>query len=189
MVCTSARNNQDLREAWPLRKLLNPLFRSFLSFWLQMADDTSNTPCDTRSPNPPTVLVEIFVKSTLQRPNISGLGLPVKFLIPSVKRAVVATANASPNQPTCHSQSLSRYSTDLGMPRRTLVPGTMRRHIRKMMTAGAATAIAPSTGVEICSSRRWGNDMSGLVRSKGLWYGVVLETPRLTPAMALMAGY
>ncbi len=100
----------------------------------------------------------------------------------------MARANASPNQPTCHSQSFSRYSTDLGMPLRTLVPGTKARHIRKMMMAGAASTIAPSTEVEICSSRRWGNDMSGWFRSKGRWYGVVLETAKPTPAMALMAG-
>ncbi len=85
-VCTSAGNNQDLHEAWPLGKLLNPPSKIFLSFWPQMADDTSNTPRGTRSPNPPTALVEIFVKSTLHRPSISGLGLPVKFLVPSVKR-------------------------------------------------------------------------------------------------------
>lgn len=134
-----------------------------------MVDDTKVTPSDKRSPNPPTVDVTIFSKSGSQRPSRSGLGLPNKVFIPSVNRRVVARAKASPSQPVCHSHSLSLYIADVGVPLRTLGPGTRKRHMRKMMTAGAATAITPSTVVEICSVATYGKDISGLVRSNGRW--------------------
>lgn len=163
------RNIQNLHEAWPLGKLLNPLFKRPLSLCRQMVDDTNVIPCDNRSPNPPTVVVAIFVKSASQRLSRSGLGLPNKFFIPSVNKKVVARANASPSQPACHSQSLSLYITDLGVPLPTLGPGTEKRHMRKMTTAGVAIAIAANAAVEICSLATSGNDISGLVRSKGRW--------------------
>lgn len=156
-----------LHEAWPLGKLLNPPFKMPLSLCRQMADDTKVTPSVRRPPNPPTAVLAIFAKSGSQRLSRSGLGLPNKFFIPSVNRRVVARASARPNQPACHSQSLSLYMADMGMPFRMPGPGTRKRHIRKMMTAGATTAITPSTAVEICSLSTYGKDISGLVRSKG----------------------
>lgn len=140
-----------------------------LSLCRQMVDDTNVTPCDNRSPTPPTVFVTMFVKSGSQRLSRSGLGLPNKFFIPSVNKKVVARANASPSQPVCHSQSLSLYIADIGVPLRTLGPGTNKRHMRKMMTAGAANAIATSAALGIRSLSTKGKDISGLVRSKGRW--------------------
>ena len=134
-----------------------------------MVDDTNIIPSVERSPNPPTAVLAMFAKSGSQRLSRSGLGLPNRFFIPSVNRRVVTRANASPSQPTCHSQSLSLYIADVGVPLRTLGAGTRKRHMRKIMTAGATTAITPSTAVETCSLATYGNDISGSVRSKGRW--------------------
>lgn len=134
-----------------------------------MVDDTNVPPCDNRSPVQPTVLAAMFAKFASQRLSRSGLGLPNKFFIPSVNNKVVARANASPSQPACHSQSLSRNIADLGVSLRTLGPGTRKRHMRKIMTAGPAVVTTASTVVEIRSLATYGKDISGSVRSKGRW--------------------
>ena len=144
-------SGQSLHEEWPLGKLVNPSSSMPLSFCLQMVYDTKRFPFAIRLPNPPIVLFVMAVKSGWHRLSKSGLALPNKFFIPSVKKKTDARASANPSQPVFHSQSLLLKMAALGVPLRTVGPGTKRSDMKRIITAGATNETTTSTAVDTFS--------------------------------------
>lgn len=122
-----------------------------LSFCVQIVYDTKRFPFGIALPSPPTVLFAIAAKSGWHRLNKSGRAFPNKFFIPSVKKKTDASASARPSQPVFHSQSLLLRMASLGVPLRTVGPGTKKSEMRKIITAVATNETATSTPVDTFS--------------------------------------
>lgn len=163
----------DLRGSWflhdecPLGKLEKPSSSMDLSFCLQMVEDTKRIPFATSLPNPPKAWLVCSARSGSHRLKRSGRGLPYRFFIPSVKKKVEASDRARPSQPVFHSQSLLLTMAALGVPLRTVGPGTKRSDTAHMITAGATKPTTAKTAEDTFSFSTYGKEMSGSVSEKG----------------------
>lgn len=156
-----------------------------MSVCRQMCHDTNKIPSVIASPYPPTAYFWMFARSGLHRLSRSGLGLPNKAFMPSVKRKALAMASASPIQPVFHSQSLRRHINDLGVPLPKVGPGTKRRLTKKMMTAGTTRETITSTVVEMVSFTLKGKEMLASTGENGRRFGEILVNRAPTIAMSL----
>ena len=84
-----------------------------------------------------------------------------------MKKKTEASAKARPSQPVFHSQSLLLKIAVLGVPLRTVGPGTKMSDIAKIITAGATRPTTAKTAEDTFSFSTKGKEMSGSVREKG----------------------
>lgn len=98
----------------------------------------TNWPLLLELAKPPTMYWDACAISGWQRESKSGRGFPNMFFMPLVMNQAPITESARPSRPMCSSQSLRRHTSDFGVPRGTVAPGTKIRAMMAMITAGAS---------------------------------------------------
>ena len=152
---------------------MNPSNNRLASFCWQIRHETKFVPSLTRLPSPPTMNSLILLRSGLHRDRRSGRGFPKSSFIPCVIRKAEAKAKASPIQAVFHSHSLRCQIRLLGVAFDTVGPGTRVREITSVITAGARRPTRTRVAVLIVSFTVKGNEISGSLRSKARWLGVM----------------
>lgn len=175
----------NLQEEWPLGKLANPSFSFDALGCLQAVEEINKFHNGSWLPSPPSAYCRTVAGSTLHLDNRSGLGLPIKFLSPSVKKNVVASASASPIQAVFHSHSFNLHMRDFGVSCDTPDPGVNTSVTKAITRAGIISAIVKRRPVDIFSCSTYGKDRSGSTGENGRWFGVIFQKPAPIAAIPL----
>ena len=175
----------DLHEEWPLGKLANPSFSFETLGCLQAVEEINKFHSGSWLPSPPSAYCCTVAGSRLHLDSRSGLGLPIRFLSPSVKKKVVASPSASPIHAVFHSHNFILHMRDVGVPCATPGPGVNTSDTTVVTIAGIINAIVTRRAVDIFSCSTYGKDMSGSTGEKGRWLGVRFQKPAPTAAIPL----
>ena len=168
MLAKQQQVDMDLHEEWPLGKLANPSFSFEVSGCRQAVEETNKFHKGSWLPSPPKAYCCTVAGSRLHLDSRSGLGLPITFLSPSVKKKVVASPSPSPIQAVFHSHNFLLQTVDFCVPRDTPDPGVKTSATKAVMTAGMTKAMVTRRPVDIFSCSTYGKEMSGSTGEKGL---------------------
>lgn len=134
-------------------------------------------------PRPPILYWSIASRLGLHLFRAYGLGLPARSFKPSVIMNADARDNPKPIHAVFHSHILRRQTSALGVVFEAVGPGTKRKDITRVMTAGANRAMMKRTVTDTVSPFT-GYPMLGSCKENGrLFESLILLKP---PPMAAM---